>query len=230
MTEVATYPTWEIPCVSCGEGTGRTAREGYYSGDPLCKSCRRAGQVRALEVSGVPVAFRTGEKGLDTFTRRKPSDELAWTAAWLCVNRGRSFVLTGPTGCGKSHLAAGVIREVVLKGKRARFITFTNLMMKIRDQYSDGKVADIVDDYAEMSCLAIDDLGVERQSADAAENLYRIVNARLEERLPTVFTSNYDLPALTDRYSQNDDSTPSMRLLRRIADMVGEDGWIQMEG
>ena len=111
----------------------------------------------------------------------------------------RSLVLCGKPGTGKTHLAAGILYEL---GGVFR------LSDVIREEYNAAKSftakytqAGLIAWYGNRDFLVIDEVG-RTESAETAvvekHCLYRIVNERYNNRLPTVMTCNFTQKEFAD--------------------------------
>lgn len=102
-------------------------------------------------------------------------------------------------GTGKTMLCAIMVNEFCRSGIRAKFFQMSELLSEIKAGYDpDAKEssAEIIRTVMDMPMLALDDIGVERQSAWVDETVYRIIDYRIGKSLPTIFSSNrtaYDL-------------------------------------
>lgn len=113
--------------------------------------------------------------------------------------------LTGPVGCGKSHLAAGILREVVLKGYSGLFHNSPDLLSEIRATFRDNagpSEDDLIEEISAVDLLVLDDLGAEKISDFVLDRFYLIVNKRYEACLPLIVTTNCDMETLTGRLSK----------------------------
>jgi len=238
----ATIATWDPPCIECGDLIGREVRAGYYVGEVRCGKCRGQADAERLRGSGVPRWFIDEGKSLDNFetrgamplTRALEQCHALIHPKLLDLER-RWVVLSGDVGSGKSHLGAGVVAKAIGElHAAAAFTTFDRILLEITSSYGagDGSIGptslEIVDRYGmNITFLAIDDVGVEQPTAHTIQMLYRILNDRLNSRLPTILTTNYPLekklcragqPTLGERLSEKlSDDTPVRRILDRIA-------------
>lgn len=109
------------------------------------------------------------------------------------------LVLTGNSGSGKTHLAVAVLRELARAGKvdseRARFIPVPELLAEIRTSYT-GRGPDegeLIDNYAALPYLVLDDLGAEKSTEWSISTLYLIIDRRHRDLRPTIVTTNLSL-------------------------------------
>lgn len=112
------------------------------------------------------------------------------------------LVLLGPTGCGKTHLAASIANQQIAGGKLVCFVVVPDLLDHLRSAYDpDSKIP--YDELFEMirtaPLLILDDLGAHSSTPWAEEKLYQLVNHRYNHRLPTVITTNRTLDELDER-------------------------------
>jgi DNA replication protein DnaC len=120
------------------------------------------------------------------------------------LKRGRSLLILGPVGTGKTFEAFGVVRALTTSGAGVswQFVTAADLYATLRPRAgSDSETA--FRTFADCRLLVVDDLGAAKSSEWVEEINYRLVNHRYENELPTIITSNLqakDLgPGLGDR-------------------------------
>lgn len=116
------------------------------------------------------------------------------------ISRGRSLLLLGPTGVGKTHQAYGALRRLAVTGVSATWLTTSSA-----DLYAALRPRAGVDSetefrrYAHARLLLVDDLGAAKSSEWTEEINFRLVNHRYENQLPTLLTSNVLPKQLADR-------------------------------
>ncbi len=102
------------------------------------------------------------------------------------------LVLTGPYGCGKTHLAAAIGNLQEQRGKDVIFVTVPDLMDYLRFTFSPNAPVSFDQRFQavrEVPLLILDDLGTEKTSAWAREKLFQIIDYRYVAELPTVITT-----------------------------------------
>jgi DNA replication protein DnaC len=179
--------------------------------------------VEALERAGATP--RLLEQSLDTFPGDDPDALRAardWIDRWRAGER-RNLWLSGPLGLGKTGIAWGIVRELALtevdaymdadeefRGYGPRpvslFVIWRDLLADLRDAIALGgdAAASLFDRARTVPVLALDDLGAERPTAYALEQLANLVEHRYQRRVPTVVTSNYGTRDLAARLGQED--------------------------
>lgn len=97
-------------------------------------------------------------------------------------------------GSGKTRLACSLGNALIQKWYVSlKFIKTTDLLQNIRSTY--GRNADvsekmILDNFKKSQLLILDDIGAERPNEWACEIFLNILDYRMTNKLPTIFTSN----------------------------------------
>ena len=118
----------------------------------------------------------------------------------VALQSGRCVTLYGATGCGKTHLAVGILRHVADKGGTGHYTTALDLVGAIRSTY--GKQSEeteqaVINRLSSVDLLVIDELGRQQDSTHEKEQVWRILDRRYAERKPTVLVSNLSKADLT---------------------------------
>ncbi|MBE3067124.1 MAG: ATP-binding protein [Chloroflexi bacterium] len=135
------------------------------------------------------------EEGLSSDEVR--SLEKAVKAATTFVAKPRGWlVLTGPYGCGKTHLAAAIANTLADKGNPPLFIMVPDLLDHLRATFSPSSNVSYdhrFDEIRTAPLLVLDDLGAQSTSPWAKEKLHQLFNYRYNAELPTVLTVAVDM-------------------------------------
>ncbi|MCL6453179.1 MAG: cell division protein ZapE [Alicyclobacillus sp.] len=135
--------------------------------------------------------------------------------------------LFGPPGVGKTHLLLGVVNRLTERGVPALFVRSDSVFDRMRHLIADnGDLEPLLDAYATVPFLGIDEFAQERANDFTLEKLFRIVNHRFHSQLPTWFTSNYAPPEM---YRKNgidihDSVAPLRSRIMQMAQMAKLDG------
>jgi DNA replication protein DnaC len=116
------------------------------------------------------------------------------------ATEGRSIILMGNPGRGKTHLAAAYLNSWMQeRGKTGVFVSLVDLMSSLRRtiRATEGPDWDtLLDRFAQADLLVLDDLGQEKASEKVIEVVFHLLNNRINQRRPTVITTNYSLKTL----------------------------------
>ena len=105
------------------------------------------------------------------------------------------LLLWGYVGTGKSYIAGCIANALLDKGVPVMMTNFARLLNKLTDMYSGDRNA-YIDSFNSFPLLIIDDLGVERNSEFAREQVFNIIDGRYRSQLPMIVTTNLTLDEL----------------------------------
>src|SRR6266403_1380440 len=148
---------------------------------------------RLLERRRKQAAFRDPNKTLDNFDftfNPKMNRSLVFDLATCAfIGKREDALFLGPGGTGKSHLAQAIGLAAIQQGYRVLYRETHMLLNDIADAALDGTRKQQMELFATVPLLIIDDLGMRKLPATAAEDLLEIVMRRYE-RVSTLMTSN----------------------------------------
>jgi DNA replication protein DnaC len=98
------------------------------------------------------------------------------------VTRAENVVLAGPSGTGKSHRREAIGHRAVDEGLSVAWFSIEDLGIIVRRHRVDDTVSKAFSNLASVALTVIDDIGLLPISGDAAEGLYRLVDAAYERR------------------------------------------------
>ena len=139
----------------------------------------------------------------------KKEIEIAKDFTDKCINKNQKngLIITGKSGVGKTHLATAILNKLTEKDMLVLMGRLILLLDVIKDTFKDfsSKEKDIIELYSKVDMLIIDDLGTEKISSWALEELYTIIENRNENKLPIIVTTRFDKESLLDRFYQSED-------------------------
>jgi DNA replication protein DnaC len=106
------------------------------------------------------------------------------------VTEGRSVILLGKPGRGKTHLAIAIAYRAVQNGFEALFTTAAALIEDLSSASRDGALHEALTRYLRPHVLVVDEVGYLAYGDDAANVLYHVVNERHIRRRAMLFTTN----------------------------------------
>jgi DNA replication protein DnaC len=109
------------------------------------------------------------------------------------VTEGRSLVLVGKPGRGKTHLAVAIAYRAIQNGFTARFVTAAELIDDLSAAFRTGRLAEALTAYTHPDVLVVDEVGYLTYGTDAANMLFHVVNDRHRRRRAMLFTTNKPL-------------------------------------
>ena len=102
---------------------------------------------------------------------------------------GKGLLLCGPPGTGKTFYAACIVNALIDQGYPCIMTTFSRLANTISGMW-EGK-QEYIDSLTRYALVAIDDLGVERDTEYMNENVTTIIDTLYKAQVPMLITSNY---------------------------------------
>jgi DNA replication protein DnaC len=105
------------------------------------------------------------------------------------------LLLIGSIGVGKTHLAVGIVKELVLsKGIPCLFYDYRELLKQIQNSYNESVKAtelDVLRPVFETEVLVLDELGAVKPTEWVWDTVSLILNTRYNNNKTTIITTNY---------------------------------------
>jgi len=109
------------------------------------------------------------------------------------VTEGRSLILCGKEGRGKTHLAVAIGYQAIQNGFETLFTTAAELIEDLSNASRYGHLYQSLTTFTDPHVLIVDEVGYLSYGPDAANVLFHVVNVRHLERRPMIFTTNKPL-------------------------------------
>jgi len=140
----------------------------------------------------------------------------------------KGLYLYGNFGCGKTYLISALFNELAKKNISSTIIYFPEFLRSLKASF--GNVEDNYeerfDEVKESKLLLLDDIGAEKLSDWARDEVLGVIlQYRMEEHLPTFFTSNLSIKELEDHLQINKNSSDKIkarRIIERIKFLTNE--------
>jgi DNA replication protein DnaC len=223
-------------CPLC-EGTGwKTVSQ---NGDRRVTRCDCRLKARAetlLEAARIPKRYEHCELSeFDThFDGAHPSLAKALVSAKRFVSEypveKTGLVLIGPIGTGKTHLAVGIIKELIrTKQISCVFYEYRDLLKEIQASYSASELISevkILQPVFESELIVIDEIGSMRSTEWVEEMVGYILNTRYNNQKTVIITTNFpNLPAAPSLGRDEEIDMFRVRMAARkhtLGDRIGE--------
>lgn len=159
---------------------------------------RQAMAEARLHSAGVPTRFITKTLAsyvADTPDKTKVRDAMARFSATFAdqLARGTSVVLSGNPGTGKSHLAIGVLQEVMARGWTGMYLSVMDMVRMVRDTWrrdSPRSETEVLDILAGLDLLVLDEVGVQYGTDGEQVILFSVLDRRYRDARPTILLTN----------------------------------------
>jgi len=190
-------------CPSC-HGQGRLyARDDR--GYEILRGCACGADPRRLALlTGLRLPPKFLERTLGGYRAYSPAQQRALLRARRFVDEfvpgatgQRALLFCGPPGTGKTHLLAGMLRELAARtGVRGRYEEFFLLLSDIRDGFSRGLSSrEWLEPLRQVDVLAIDEIGKGGKNRDFEQGILdEVLSVRYNAGRPTLLATNYPRP------------------------------------
>lgn len=140
----------------------------------------------------------------------------------------------GAFGVGKSYLLGAMANTLAERGYRSTLVHFPTYVVEMKQAIQTDQVAQKLDAVKKAPILMIDDIGADAMSSWVRDDILGVIlQYRMQEQLPTFFSSNFSMERLETehlRYSQRGEDEPlkakrimeRIRFLSREISMTGE--------
>lgn len=121
---------------------------------------------------------------------------------------GKGLLLYGNTGTGKTFAACEIANALIDKGYPVLVTNFARILNTLQGTF---EKQEYIDGFNSFQLLVIDDLGIERDTAYAKEQVFNIIDSRYRSGLPMIITTN-----LTMEKIKNPEDIENRRIYDRI--------------
>lgn len=140
----------------------------------------------------------------------------------------KGLYLTGNFGVGKTYLISAMLNELARKNVKSAIIFWPEYLRQLKVAFNNQEEFKEKFNQIKMTpILLIDDIGAENMTAWARDEvLCPILQYRMEEHLPTFFTSNLNLEQLEQHLSITRDGVSEIkarRIIERIKQLTNQE-------
>ncbi len=194
-------------CPQCA-GSGWKPVPGVPDGGVTRCDCQLQARGGAL-IAAARIPKRYEHCELSNFTTDFPGADRSIALAQISASRfvqefnprdGAGLLLVGGIGTGKTHLAVGILKELIAAtGSSCLFCDYRELLKQIQNSYNDSVQAtelQVLRPVFEAEVLLLDELGAVKPSEWVWDTVSLILNTRYNDNRTTIITTNFaDEPA-----------------------------------
>jgi DNA replication protein DnaC len=152
------------------------------------------------------------------FDVAEETDTIRWAKHyvenWRKVrDKNLGLLLWGDVGTGKSFAAACIANALLEQAVPVLMTNFSRILNQMGAMYTEERYQYIAS-FNHYSLLIIDDLGIERSTEYAKEQVYAVIDERYKANLPLIITTN-----LTIRELRNPATVADARIYSRVLEM-----------
>ena len=151
---------------------------------------------------------------------------LAFVEQHPAIRKG--LYLYGDFGVGKSFMVAALAHDLSEKrGVSSTLLHYPSFVIDVKNAIGDGNVKTLVDEIKLSEVLILDDIGAEQSTAWVRDEILQVIlQYRMQENLPTFFTSNFNFEDLEKHFAKgkngNDETWEARRVMERIRYLAEE--------
>lgn len=181
-----------MPPIRC-----KCQQEIYDQEEARRKLSERQAEIKRMKASGLQ------DKSLYDYTFEKdtginPEMHLAhkYVENWDDMKaRSSGLLLWGDVGTGKSFFAGCIANALLEKGVPVLMTNFSRILNTLSGMHFEDR-NQFIDSLNRYSLLIIDDLGIERNSEFALEQVFNVIDSRYRSKKPLIVTTNLTLTEL----------------------------------
>jgi DNA replication protein DnaC len=189
-------------CPNCAGSGWKLVPGAPEHGVTRCDCQLRARGGALISSARIPKRYEHCE--LSNFTADFPGADRSIALAQISAARfvqefnprdGRGLLLVGGIGTGKTHLAVGILKELMAaRGSACMFCDYRELLKQIQNSYNDSVKAtelQVLRPVFEAEILLLDELGAVKPSEWVWDTVSLILNTRYNDNRTTIITTNF---------------------------------------
>ena len=202
----------------------------YEETPELIAAEKEAAIKNRLKLINLPASLRKAslaQVDLDDLERLPVFEKLlAFVEQYPAIRKG--LYLYGDFGVGKSFMVAALAHDLSEKrGVSSTLLHYPSFVIDAKNAIGDGNVKTLVDEIKLSEVLILDDIGAEQSTAWVRDEILQVIlQYRMQENLPTFFTSNFNFEELELHFAKgkngNDETWEARRVMERIRYLAEE--------
>ena len=202
----------------------------YEETPELIAAEKEAAIKNRLKLINLPASLRKAslaQVDLDDLGRLPVFEKLlAFVEQYPTIRKG--LYLYGDFGVGKSFMVAALAHDLSEKrGVSSTLLHYPSFVIDVKNAIGDGNLKTLVDELKLSEVLILDDIGAEQSTAWVRDEILQVIlQYRMQENLPTFFTSNFNFEDLELHFAKgkhgNDETWEARRVMERIRYLAEE--------
>lgn len=190
-----------------------------------------ARQTRVRTIS-MPKSIRRAR--IEDYDQTKRQDVLMAALAFIDAYQEqpqefhKGMYLQGKFGVGKTFLLAAIANELAANGFKSTLVHFPSFAVEIKSAIGENNTKQLIDEIKKAPVLMLDDIGAEQLSSWLRDDVLGVIlQYRMQEELPTFFSSNLAMAQLESEYltvNNRGEAEPvkARRIMERIRFLASE--------
>lgn len=149
--------------------------------------------------------YDSNAEGVSPYSRMSKIFNFCKNYAKNFTGSGRSILMRGATGLGKTHLSLAIANELLSRGYYVVYVSAPSILSKLEKshfEYGNNEEEYLMDTLCECDLLIVDDLGTEFTTQYTKSAIYNIFNNRLLKQKPVIINTNMTMRELEATYTQ----------------------------
>lgn len=140
----------------------------------------------------------------------------------------KGLYLHGAFGVGKTYLLGAIAHELSTFGYPSTLVHYPTFATEMRSSVGQQTTGQKLDSYKETPILMLDDIGAEYATSWIRDDVLGVIlQYRMQNELPTLFSSNFDMSRLENehfRFNQHndDEQLKAKRIMERVRFLADE--------
>ena len=222
-------------CPLCAGSGWKSVPNAPERGVTRCDCQLRAHATALFTGAHIPKRYEHCE--LSNFTADFPGADSSIALAHIAASRfvqefdprdGQGLLVVGGIGTGKTHLAVGILKDLIVKyGTSCMFCDYRELLKQIQNSYNDSVQAtelQVLRPVFEADVLVLDELGAVKPSEWVWDTVSLVLNTRYNDNRTTIITTNFPDEAAAAVGGPDAKRTLAFAATRRetLGDRIGE--------
>lgn len=201
----------------------------YQTTEELANRQKKASLLRRVQIIGLPENLKQVDFYDDIKDQNQNQFELFQKLEQFIDHfpKEKGLYLYGDFGVGKSYRMAALANELAKKGISTILVHYPTFVSNL--DFNNAK--DYCDELKKAEVLVLDDIGAELNNAWLRDSVLQVIlQHRMQEDLPTFFTSNLSMAEFEQHLSETkkmEDIWPAKRVMERVKYLARE---VHLEG